>query len=134
MLALPRWPYYKRKRRILARCSQGKVSLLLSSTRRAFLQSLSRSAFVLPLEKLLALAFPKKWRPASVFQSAGSSPAALAPASNLGVSFLNFARESGLNVKTLFGARHKNKYLLLPTHSRLRFYRSHNYSCLAHFL
>jgi len=51
MLALPRWPYYKRKRRILARCSQGKVSVLLSSTRRAFLRSLSHSAIVLPLEK-----------------------------------------------------------------------------------
>src|SRR5260370_22038758 len=102
MLALPRWPYYKRKRRILARCSQGKVSLLLSSTRRAFLQSLSRSAFVLPLEKLLALAFPKKWRPASVFQSAASSPPPLAPASDLGASFLNFAHESGLNLTTHF--------------------------------
>src|SRR5260370_20171901 len=122
MLALPSWPYYKRKRRILARCSQGKVSLLLSSTRRAFLQSLSRSAFVLPLEKLLALAFPKKWRPASLFQSARSSPAAQAPASHLGGSFLNVARESGLNVKTIFGGEHKNQYLLETTGCRLPLY------------
>src|SRR5207249_5527647 len=78
VLALPRWPYYKGKRRILARRSQGKVSLLLSFTRRAFLESLSRSAIVLPLEKVLALALPKKWLPA-LRQGTASAQTAAAP-------------------------------------------------------
>src|SRR6267154_1352384 len=115
MLALPRWPYYKRKRRILARCSQGKVSVLLSSTRRAFLRSLSRSAIVLPLEKLLALALPKKWPATFLSLGTPSQQTASAPPSDLGVSFVNVARESGLNAKTIFGGEHKNKYLLETT-------------------
>src|SRR5258708_14616021 len=100
VLALLRWPYYRRERRILARGSQRKVSLLLSSTRRAFLQSLSRSAIVLPLEKVLAMAFPKKWLPAFLSQGAASPQTpAVAPPNDLDVSFLNFARESALNAK-----------------------------------
>src|SRR5438477_5552165 len=109
VLALPRWPYYKGKRRILARRSQGKVSLLLSFTRRAFLQSLSRSAIVLPLEKLLALALPKRWLCAFFSQGTASPQTAAAPHNDLGVTFLNVARESGLNAKTIFGGEHKNK-------------------------
>src|SRR5229473_669607 len=134
MLALPRWPYYKRKRRILARCSQGKVSVLLSPTRRAFLRSLSRSAIVLPLEKLLALALPKKW-PAT-FLSLGnpSQQTTSAPLSNLGVSFLNVARESGLNAKTIFGGEHKNKYLLETTGCGVAFYDYDNDGWLDIFL
>src|SRR3989454_191529 len=123
MLALPRWPYYKRKRRILARGSQGKVSLLLSSTRRAFLQSLSRSAIVLPLERVLALALPKKWLTPFLSQGMSSPQTAVAPPANdLGVSFLNVGRESGLNVKTIFGGEHKNKYLLETTGCGVAFY------------
>src|SRR5256885_14614119 len=99
VLALPRWPNYKGKRRILARRSQGKVSLLLFFTRRAFLQSFSRSAIVLPLEKALALALPKNWLPRFSSQSNVSPQAAPPPHSDLGVSFLNVARESGLNAK-----------------------------------
>src|SRR5438477_2272339 len=123
VLALPRWPYYKGKRRILARRSQGKVSLLLSFTRRAFLQSLSRSAIVLPLEKVLALALPKNWLP-RFFSQGNVSPqtAAVAPSNDLGVSFLNVARESGLNPKTIFGGEHKNKYLLETTRCGVAFY------------
>src|SRR5258708_27724117 len=122
MLALLRWPYYKRKRRIPAWCSQGKLSVLLSSTRRAFLQSLSRSAIVLPFEKLLALALPKKWL-AQLFPQVASSPqTASSPPSDLGFSFLNVARESGLNVKTIFGGEHKNKYLLETTGCGVAFY------------
>src|SRR6266851_8321686 len=86
VLALPRWPYYKRKRRILARGSQGKVPLLLSSTRRAFLQSLSRSALILPLEKVLALARPKKLLLAAHATAAASEQSHnAAPANDLGV-------------------------------------------------
>src|SRR6266849_6679434 len=122
MLALPRWPYYKRKRRILARRSQGKVLVLLSSTRRAFLQSLSRSAIVLPLEKLLALALPKKWLTTFLSLGTPSQQTGVAPAKDLGVSFLNVARESGLNAKTIYGGEHKNKYLLETTGCGVAFY------------
>src|SRR5258708_39337569 len=122
MLALPRWPYYKRKRRILARCLQGKVSVLLSSTRRAFLRSLSHSAIVLPLEKFLALALPKKWPETFLSLGTASQQTASAPPSDLGVSFLNVARESGLNAKTIFGGEHKNKYLLETTGCGVAFY------------
>src|SRR5712664_3368947 len=134
MLALPRWPYYKRKRRILARCSQGKVSVLLSSTRRAFLRSLSRSAIVLPLEKLLALALPKKWPATFLSLGTPSQQTASAPPSDLGVSFVNVARESGLNAKTIFGGEHKNKYLLETTGCGVAFYDYDNDGWLDIFL
>src|SRR5258708_14328347 len=92
VLALLRWPYYKRERWILARGSQRKVSLLLSSTPRAFLQSLSPSAIVLPLEKVLALALPKKWLPPFLSQGAASPPPApVPPPTDLALSLLNFA-------------------------------------------
>jgi len=95
----------------------------LSSTRRAFLQSLSRSAIVLPLERVLALALPKRWL--TLFFSQGAAPpqsAAPAAATDLGISFLNVARESGLNAKTIFGGEHKNKYLLETTGCGVAFY------------
>src|SRR6266513_1574871 len=135
VLALPRWPYYKGKRRILARRSQGKVSLLLSFTRRAFLQSLSRSAIVLPLEKVLALALPKNWLP-RFFSQGNVSPqtAAVAPSNDLGVSFLNVAREPGLNPTTIFGGEHKNKYLLETTGCGVAFYDYDNDGWLDIFL
>src|SRR5207249_2247176 len=131
--ALPRCPYYKGKRRILARRSQGKVSVLLSFTRRAFLQSLSRSAIVLPLEKVLALALPKKWLPA-LRQGTASAQTAAAPYNDLGVSFLNVARESRLNAKTIFGGEHKNKYLLETTGCGVAFYDYDNDGWLDIFL
>ena len=135
MLALRRWPYYKGKRRILARRFEGKVSVLLSSTRRAFLQSLSRSAIVLPLERVLALALPKKWL-TPLFSRGTAQPqtAAVVPASGLGVSFLNVARESGLNALTIFGGEHKNKYLLETTGCGVAFYDYDNDGWLDIFL
>jgi enediyne biosynthesis protein E4 len=137
VLALPRWPYYKGKRPILAPRSQGKVSLLLSFTRRAFLQSLSRSAIVLQLEKVLALALPlpKRGLPAFASQSATSpQTTAVTHAPDLGVSFLNIARESGLNAKTIFGGEHKNKYLLETTGCGVAFYDYDNDGWLDIFL
>jgi len=44
------------------------------------------------------------------------------PDADLGVTFLNVARESGLNVKTIFGGEHKNKYLLETTGCGIAFY------------
>jgi enediyne biosynthesis protein E4 len=97
---------------------------------------LSRSALVLPLEKILARANPKKWHANSLFQS--STPAANAVTSasstDLGISFLNVARESGLNAKTIFGGEHKNKYLLETTGCGVAFYDYDNDGWLDIFL
>jgi hypothetical protein len=105
----------------------------LSFSRRHFLKSLSRSALVLPFESVLALARP--FRFANLFHSSFSAPStsssdALAPPqnayppppANLGVTFLNVAKESGLNAKTIFGGEHKNKYLLETTGCGVAFY------------
>src|SRR5437773_1408139 len=87
----------------------------LFSSRRAFLQSLSRSALVLSLENVLALARPTRLH-ASL--QASSTP----KTADLGVSFLNVAREYGLNAKTIYGGEHKNKYLLETTGCGVAFY------------
>jgi len=61
--------------------------------------------------------------PAFLSQGAASPPtAAVAPPKDLGVSFLNVARESGLIAKTIFGGEHKNKYLLETTGCGVAFY------------
>jgi enediyne biosynthesis protein E4 len=99
----------------------------LTFSRRGFLHSLSRSALVLPLEKLLSLA-----RPVPI-QSAPAQPSAK-PAADLGVTFVNIAREAGLNVKTIFGGEHKNKYLLETTGCGVAFYDYDNDGWLDIFL
>jgi hypothetical protein len=92
---------------------------------------------VLPLEKVLALALTKKWMPAFLSQAAAArspqSPGAAA-ANDLGVTFLNVARESGLNAKTIFGGEHKNKYLLETTGCGVAFYDYDNDGWLDIFL
>ena len=55
-------------------------------------------------------------------------------AQDLGVSFLNVARESGLNAKTIFGGEHKNKYLLETTGCGVAFYDYDNDGWLDIFL
>jgi len=87
-------------------------------SRRTFLQSLSRSAVVLSLDSVLGLALPRQQR-ASADQAAGEQSAK--PIADLGVNFLNVAREAGLNAKTIFGGEHKNKYLLETTDAASRF-------------
>src|ERR1700756_3362700 len=82
---------YKREGRILARPSEP-GSNLLSSSRRVFLRSLSRSALVLSLESVLALARPR-WLSGNPRQNANP---AKQQGADLGISFLNVARESGL--------------------------------------
>jgi hypothetical protein len=54
--------------------------------------------------------------------------------SDLGVSFINVARESGLNAKTIFGGEHKNKYLLETTGCGVAFYDYDNDGWLDIFL
>jgi hypothetical protein len=103
----------------------------LSSSRREVLKSLSRSAAVFSLESVLGLVRPL-W-------SQSPPPAqplveALKPGTPLGVSFRNVGRESGLNVKTIFGGEHKNKYLLETTGCGVAFYDYDNDGWLDIFL
>ncbi|MGA7218010.1 MAG: CRTAC1 family protein, partial [Candidatus Sulfotelmatobacter sp.] len=83
------------------------------------MKSLSRSALVLSLENILSLAHPR-WLRAAAAQNEAQKQAG--PSADLGVSFLDVARESGLNAKTIFGGEHKNKYLLETTGCGIAFY------------
>jgi enediyne biosynthesis protein E4 len=56
------------------------------------------------------------------------------PPTDIGVSFVNVARESGLNRKTIFGGEHKNKYLLETTGCGVAFYDYDNDDWLDIFL
>src|SRR5258708_22175046 len=123
---------YKKQGRILAR-SERPGSNLLSSSRGFFLKSLSRSALVLSLESVLALARPKSLRANSAQKPAPPTDQPSPPA-DLGVSFLNVARESGLNAKTSYGGEHKNKYLLETTGCGVAFYDYDNDGWLDIFL
>jgi len=59
----------------------------------------------------------------------------LAPQSaSLGVTFLDVAKESGLNSKTIYGGEHKNKYLLETTGCGVAFYDYDNDGWLDIFL
>jgi hypothetical protein len=121
----------------------------LSSSRRAFLKSLSRTALVLPFENVLALARPfhRKYQLNRSESDAGQSSASNSnqgassapnpyppPPKEIGVSFLNVARESGLNAKTIYGGEHKNKYLLETTGCGAAFYDYDNDDWLDIFL
>src|SRR5207237_7713770 len=55
-------------------------------------------------------------------------------APDLGISFVNVAKESGLNAKTIFGGEHKNKYLLETTGCGVAFYDYDNDGWLDIFL
>ncbi len=89
-------------------------------SRRVFLGSLSRSALVLSLENILGAVRPH-WLRASVAADQNTAQSTPSP-SDLGVTFVNVARESGLNAKTVFGGEHKNKYLLETTGCGIAFY------------
>jgi hypothetical protein len=98
----------------------------LFPSRRGFLKSLSRSALVLSLENVFSLV-------RSPFARAASWNA-LPEASPLGVNFLDVAKESGLNAKTIYGGEHKNKYLLETTGCGVAFYDYDNDGWLDIFL
>ena len=85
---------------------------------------------MLSFESVLALARPR-WLRANT-----QSPPRKEPASNNdpGVSFINVARDSGLNAKTIFGGEHKNKYLLETTGCGVAFYDYDNDGWLDIFL
>jgi hypothetical protein len=100
----------------------------LSVSRRGFLKSLSRTALVLSLEDVLTIAWG---RPQATSQKPAKgnarqsyeAPARPAPkgvaspvtGTPLGVQFVDVAKEAGLNVETIFGGEHRNKYLLETT-------------------
>jgi hypothetical protein len=94
----------------------------LFPSRRLFLKSLSRSALVLALENIWEMALPRLRASAASRQNAGPKEGTPPAPPDLGVSFLNVARESGLNAKTIFGGEHKNKYLLETTGCGIAFY------------
>jgi len=99
------------------------------------LHSLCRSALVLPFEKVLALALPlRKQQIRSNNPTAPSTQSSARPAKELGVAFLNVARDSGLNAKTIYGGEHKNKYLLETTGCGVAFYDYDNDGWLDIFL
>ncbi|OLE56871.1 MAG: RNA-binding protein [Chloroflexi bacterium 13_1_20CM_2_59_7] len=107
----------------------------MASTRRKFLHSLCRSALVLPLEKVLALALPVRKQQLGLSNFIAASPQASNDRTNdLGITFLDVARESGLNAKTIFGGEHKNKYLLETTGCGVAFYDYDNDGWLDIFL
>jgi hypothetical protein len=108
----------------------------LFPSRRVFLKSLSRSALVLSLESVLAMARPL-WSRASAGLQQKAAPTKdepLVEGADLGVSFVNIGRESGLNAKTIFGGEHKNKYLLETTGCGVAFYDYDNDGWLDIFL
>jgi hypothetical protein len=92
------------------------------------LKSLSRTAMVLSLEDVLDLARPMMGQ-AAPQKTAGSARQAYeaqarpapkgAPSpvtgTPLGVQFVDVAKQAGLNVETIFGGEHRNKYLLETT-------------------
>jgi hypothetical protein len=86
------------------------------------LKSLSRSALVLSLEGVLEIVRPRWLRAAASSTQNTSQEEPTPPPPDLGVSFVNVARESGLNAKTIFGGEHKNKYLLETTGCGIAFY------------
>jgi len=102
----------------------------LPFTRRTILKSLSKTALVLPLEEVLRLARPafglqagQPQKPPANSRPAYEAPARSAPKGQaspvtgtpLGVQFTDVAKQAGLNVKTIFGGEHRNKYLLETT-------------------
>ena len=94
--------------------------------RRNFLRSLSRTALVLPFADILALASP--WQQAEAPQKLGpqertydAKPAPPPPGPKspiegtpLGVSFVDVVKESGLNVKTIYGGEFTTSICLRP--------------------
>jgi len=90
---------------------------------------------VLSFESVLALARPLWLRAGPRPQQKTAPPKEdTSLTSDLGVTFLNVARESGLNAKTIYGGEHKNKYLLETTGCGVAFYDYDNDGWLDIFL
>jgi enediyne biosynthesis protein E4 len=85
---------------------------------------------VLPLENVLSFSLPARV-PAIQGPQANSPNIEGTP---VGVNFVNVAKASGLNAKTIFGGEHKNKYLLETTGCGVAFYDYDNDGWLDIFL
>jgi hypothetical protein len=97
-----------------------------SVNRRRFIQSLSRTALVLPFADILALASPPQQQaPAATkigpqersYDAHPAPPPTGGPKSPiegtpLGVSFTDVAKQAGLTTETIYGGKLTNKYLL----------------------
>ena len=104
-------------------------------TRRQVVKSLSRTALVLPFADVLKLAGqavspqPSQQGAASG-REAFNAPSRPAPkgapspvtGTPLGYSYIDVARESGFNAKTIFGGEHKNRFLLETTGCGVAFF------------
>jgi hypothetical protein len=88
---------------------------------------------VLSLESILGMVSSGWLRPTAGQQKVAPKTT-YSESDQLGVSFLNVARESGLNAKTIFGSEHKNKYLLETTGCGVAFYDYDNDGWLDIFL
>ena len=90
---------------------------------------------MLSFESVLAMARPRWLRAGPSQQTAPAAKEGATPQKlDLGVSFVNVARESGLNIKTIFGGEHRNKYLLETTGCGAAFYDYDNDGWLDIFL
>jgi hypothetical protein len=97
--------------------------------RRGFLKSLSRTALVLSLEDVLGLALPRQQAPTGASRPTYDATPKAAPklasaiaGTALGFSFVDVARQSGLNAKTIYGGEHKNRFLLETTGCGVAFF------------
>src|SRR3989454_692452 len=115
----------------LGRNSQIGVRERVSSPRRKFLQLLTGTSLVLSLDDILQLARPSLL---NAFPFSNQGETAPKPGSDLGLSFVDVAHESGLNAKTIYGGEHKNKYLLETTGCGVAFYDYDNDGWLDIFL
>src|SRR5213075_2136902 len=82
----------------------------------------------------LSLVLPLRKQHASSPSATASAESSAKPAQDLGVTFLNIGRESGLNAKTIYGGEHKNKYLLETTGCGVAFFDYDNDGWLDIFL
>jgi hypothetical protein len=106
----------------------------LQFNRRSFLKSLSRSALVLSAEQIFGWASFSGGIASAQTQKSEAAAAPKSAASPLGVSFVDIARQAGLNAKTIFGGVAKNKYLLETTGCGVAFYDYDNDGWLDIFL
>jgi enediyne biosynthesis protein E4 len=98
-------------------------------SRRNFLTSLSRTALVLALDDVLSLSVPAQQQ-GDNSRPAYSAPARPAPklepspvaGTPLGYSYVDVARSSGLNTKTIYGGEQKNRFLLETTGCGVAFF------------